>query len=145
MADKIDEIMESGHLRKLDHIGEAVPVLELFTNIWGAGAKTAQLWYQQVKLTSSTENMSLRNNLTRLNVFKGFRTLEDIRTKAHLSSTQKIGLKHYDDFLDRMPREEAAAIEKVVKCLLTQRFLKRGLNKWTVQGQIQPTTGGKGF
>lgn len=48
MADKIDEIMESGHLRKLDHIGEAVPVLELFTNIWGAGAKTAQLWYQQV-------------------------------------------------------------------------------------------------
>lgn len=51
MADKIDEIMESGHLRKLDHIGEAVPVLELFTNIWGAGAKTAQLWYQQVQLT----------------------------------------------------------------------------------------------
>ncbi|XP_078132919.1 DNA polymerase lambda isoform X1 [Sander vitreus] len=92
MADKIDEIMESGHLRKLDHLGEAVPVLELFTNIWGAGAKTAQLWYQQ-----------------------GFRTLEDIRTKAHLSSTQKIGLKHYDDFLDRMPREEAAAIEKVVR------------------------------
>ncbi|XP_069561092.1 DNA polymerase lambda isoform X1 [Brachyistius frenatus] len=92
MADKIDEIMESGHLRKLDHIGEAVPVLELFTNIWGAGAKTAQLWYQQ-----------------------GFRTLEDIRTKAHLSNTQKIGLKHYEDFLDRMPREEAAAIEKVVK------------------------------
>ncbi|CAG5929006.1 unnamed protein product [Menidia menidia] len=92
MADKIDEIMESGTLRKLDHIGEAVPVLELFTNIWGAGAKTAQLWYQQ-----------------------GFRTLEDIRTKAHLSNTQKIGLKHYHDFLDRMPREEAAAIEKVVR------------------------------
>ncbi|XP_035035581.1 DNA polymerase lambda [Hippoglossus stenolepis] len=92
MADKIDEIMESGHLRKIDHIGEAVPVLELFTNIWGAGAKTAQLWYQQ-----------------------GFRTLEDIRTKAHLTNTQKIGLKHYDDFLDRMPREEAAAVEKLVR------------------------------
>lgn len=92
MADKIDEITESGHLRKLDHLGDAMPVLELFTNIWGAGTKTAQLWYQQ-----------------------GFRTLEDIRTKAHLSNTQKIGLKHYDDFLDRMPREEAAAIEKVLK------------------------------
>lgn len=48
MADKIEEIMESGRLRKLDYIGEAVPVLELFSNIWGAGAKTAQLWYQQV-------------------------------------------------------------------------------------------------
>lgn len=129
MADKIDEIMESGHLRKLDHIGEAVPVLELFTNIWGAGTKTAQLWYQQVKLNLSIENISRRNNTARLNVFKGFRTLEDIRTKVHLSSTQKIGLKHYDDFLDRMPREEAAAIEKVVKCLLMQHFLKRGLNK----------------
>ncbi|XP_063331545.1 DNA polymerase lambda isoform X2 [Pelmatolapia mariae] len=92
MADKIEEIMESGHLRKLDHIGEAVPVLELFMNIWGAGTKTAQLWYQQ-----------------------GFRTLEDIRTKAHLTNTQKIGLKHYNDFLDRMPREEAGAIEKVVR------------------------------
>uniref|UniRef100_A0A8C6US17 DNA polymerase n=1 Tax=Neogobius melanostomus TaxID=47308 RepID=A0A8C6US17_9GOBI len=76
MADKIDEIMESGHLRKLDHIGEAVPVLEMFTNIWGAGAKTAQLWYQQ-----------------------GFRTLEDISTKAHLNHNQKIGLKYYNDFL----------------------------------------------
>lgn len=37
--------------------------------------------------------------------------------KAHLSSAQKIGLKYYEDFLDRMPREEAAAIEKVVKPL----------------------------
>lgn len=45
---------------------------------------------------------------------QGFRSLEDIRTKAHLSATQRIGLKHYDDFLDRMPREEAAAIEAVV-------------------------------
>ncbi|KAJ8284924.1 hypothetical protein COCON_G00037740 [Conger conger] len=92
MAEKIIEIMESGHLRKIDHMGEAVPVLELFTNIWGAGAKTAKLWYQQ-----------------------GFRTLEDIQTKASLNSQQKIGLKHYDDFLDRMSREEAAAIEKMVR------------------------------
>ncbi|KAG7492873.1 hypothetical protein MATL_G00018640 [Megalops atlanticus] len=92
MAEKVIEIMESRHLRKLDHIGEAVPVLELFTNIWGAGAKTAQLWYQQ-----------------------GFRTLEDVRSKANLNHQQKIGLKHYDDFLDRMSRDEAAAIEKTVR------------------------------
>lgn len=92
MADKIMEIMESGHLRKLDHIGEEVPVLEMFTNIWGAGAKTAQMWYQQ-----------------------GFRTLEDIRTKAVLNHTLRIGLKHYDDLLERMPRSEANAIEKTVK------------------------------
>ncbi|KAB1271453.1 DNA polymerase lambda [Camelus dromedarius] len=92
MAEKIVEILESGHLRKLDHISESVPVLELFSNIWGAGTKTAQMWYHQ-----------------------GFRSLEDIRTQASLTSQQAIGLKHYDDFLDRMPREEASEIEQTVR------------------------------
>uniref|UniRef100_A0A4W5K7M2 DNA polymerase n=1 Tax=Hucho hucho TaxID=62062 RepID=A0A4W5K7M2_9TELE len=80
MADKVMEIMKSGHLRKIDHLGEAVP---------------------------------------------GFRTLEDIRTKANLNHNQIIGLKHYDDFLDRMPREEAAAFEKTVK--EAAKFLDPGL------------------
>ncbi|XP_051474467.1 DNA polymerase lambda isoform X1 [Apus apus] len=92
MAEKILEILESGHLRKLDHISESVPVLELFSNIWGAGVKTAQMWYHQ-----------------------GFRTLDDIRTKATLTSQQAVGLKHYSDFLERMPREEAADIEQTVR------------------------------
>ncbi|EPY82567.1 DNA polymerase lambda isoform a [Camelus ferus] len=92
MAEKIVEILESGHLRKLDHISESVPVLELFSNIWGAGTKTAQMWYHQ-----------------------GFRSLEDIRTQASLTSQQAIGLKHYDDFLDRMPREKASEIEQTVR------------------------------
>ncbi|NWY64138.1 DPOLL polymerase, partial [Erithacus rubecula] len=92
MAEKILEILESGHLRKLDHISESVPVLELFSNIWGAGVKTAQMWYQQ-----------------------GFRTLDDIRSKATLSSQQAVGLRHYTDFLERMPREEAAEIEQTVR------------------------------
>nr|XP_020026834.1 DNA polymerase lambda isoform X2 [Castor canadensis] len=92
MAEKIMEILDSGHLRKLDHISESVPVLELFSNIWGAGTKTAQMWYHQ-----------------------GFRTLEDIRSLASLTTQQAIGLKHYDDFLQRMPREEAAEIEQMVR------------------------------
>ncbi|XP_051002625.1 DNA polymerase lambda [Acomys russatus] len=92
MAEKITEILESGHLRKLDHISDSVPVLELFSNIWGAGTKTAQMWYHQ-----------------------GFRNLEDIRSLGSLTAQQAIGLKHYDDFLDRMPREEAAEIEQMVR------------------------------
>ncbi|NXR07857.1 DPOLL polymerase, partial [Semnornis frantzii] len=92
MAEKILEILESGHLRKLDHISDSVPVLELFSSIWGAGVKTAQMWYQQ-----------------------GFRTLDDIRSKATLSSQQVVGLKHYADFQERMPREEAAQIEQTVR------------------------------
>ncbi|XP_065263813.1 DNA polymerase lambda isoform X2 [Emys orbicularis] len=92
MAEKILEILESGHLRKLDHISESVAVLEVFSNIWGAGVKKAQMWYQQ-----------------------GFRTLDDIRTQARLTSQQAVGLKHYEDFLERMPREEAAEIEQTVR------------------------------
>ncbi|KAM9064991.1 DNA polymerase lambda isoform 2-T3 [Sarcophilus harrisii] len=92
MAEKIMEIVESGHLRKLDHISDSVPVLELFSNIWGVGSKTAQMWYQQ-----------------------GFRTLEDIESRATLTSQQAIGLKHYEDFLKRIPREEASEIEQTVR------------------------------
>lgn len=92
LAEKIMEILESGHLRKLDHISENVSVLEVFSNIWGVGVKTAQMWYQQ-----------------------GFRSLDDIRAKASLTSHQAIGLKHYEDFLKRMPREEAAEIEQTVR------------------------------
>ncbi|XP_069756469.1 DNA polymerase lambda isoform X2 [Narcine bancroftii] len=91
MAEKIWEILETGHLRKLDYICESVSVLEAFANIWGAGMKTAQIWYHQ-----------------------GFRNLEDIKTKASLNRQQAIGLKHYHDFLDRMSREEAAEIERTV-------------------------------
>ncbi|KAL2769395.1 DNA polymerase lambda isoform c [Daubentonia madagascariensis] len=92
MAEKIAEILESGHLRKLDHLSESVPVLELFSNIWGAGTKTTLMWYHQ-----------------------GFRSLEDIRNQASLTTQQAIGLKHYDDFLERMPREEATEIEQTVR------------------------------
>lgn len=98
MAEKVMEILESGHLRKLDHISDSVPVLELFSNIWGAGTKTAQMWYHQ-----------------------GFRNLDDIRSLGSLTAQQAIGLKHYDDFLDRMPREEAAEIEQTVR-LSAQAF-----------------------
>mgnify|MGYP000615054994 CR=1 FL=1 len=47
-------------------------------------------------------------------MFQGLRTLEDLGTKANLTYQQKVGLRCYDDFLDRMPRSEAGEIEKVV-------------------------------
>lgn len=53
---------------------------------------------------------------------QGFRSLEDIRYQASLTTQQAIGLKHYHDFLERMPREEAAEIEQTVsKCLRAVR------------------------
>ncbi|XP_076434932.1 DNA polymerase lambda-like [Babylonia areolata] len=94
LADKIWEIAQSGELRKLNEFqsSEQVRVLKLFTDVWGAGPTTANAWYQQ-----------------------GFRTLDDLKTKANLTHQQKVGVRLYDDLLDRMPREEAAEIERVVR------------------------------
>uniref|UniRef100_A0A9L0RH03 DNA polymerase n=1 Tax=Equus caballus TaxID=9796 RepID=A0A9L0RH03_HORSE len=46
---------------------------------------------------------------------QGFRSLEDIRNQASLTTQQAIGLKHYNDFLERIPREEATEIEQTVQ------------------------------
>ncbi|XP_037351879.1 DNA polymerase lambda isoform X2 [Talpa occidentalis] len=46
--------------------------------------------------------------------YQGFRTLEDIRNHASLTTQQAIGLKHYNDFLERIPREEATEIQQTV-------------------------------
>jgi DNA polymerase lambda len=45
---------------------------------------------------------------------KGFRTLEDLKTRANLNRQQKIGIKYYDEFLQRIPRDEVVKIEKTV-------------------------------
>ena len=42
------------------------------------------------------------------------RTLDDLRTKANLTRQQKIGLKYYEEFKQRIPRDEVAKIEKIV-------------------------------
>ncbi|KAH3802875.1 hypothetical protein DPMN_156571 [Dreissena polymorpha] len=70
---------------------EEIRVIEMFKDVWGAGPHTARTWYQQ-----------------------GLRTLEDLRTKTNLTHQQNVGLRCYHDFLDRMPRAEAAEIEKVM-------------------------------
>ncbi|XP_074647174.1 DNA polymerase lambda-like isoform X2 [Tubulanus polymorphus] len=94
LADKIWEIIESGELRKLNELSSAedTKVLQLFNNVWGAGPQTARSWFQM-----------------------GLRTLDDLKLKGNLTKQQQIGLKHYDDLLDRMPRTEAAEIETVVR------------------------------
>lgn len=42
------------------------------------------------------------------------RTLEDVATRAKLNRQQKIGLKYYDDIIQRMSYEEAARIVRNV-------------------------------
>jgi hypothetical protein len=70
----------------------------LFAGVWGAGIETTKQWFAQ-----------------------GFRTLDDLRSRARLTRTQQIGLKYYEDFNTRIPREEVTRIESIVK--------KNNLNK----------------
>lgn len=92
LAKKIWEIVQTGHLRRLDHVDPKQEALNLFAGVWGAGPTTAEAWISQ-----------------------GLKTLEDLKNHGKLTRQQEIGLKYYDEFLERMPREEASKIEEVVK------------------------------
>lgn len=85
-------------------------VIDLFGNIWGCGPNIARNWYDQVSQIS----LSFISN----RIFQGFRTLDDIRTKAKLNPNQQVGLKYYDEFRERIPRDEVTEIEAVVGDLL---------------------------
>ena len=48
-------------------------------------------------------------------VFQGLKTLDDLKEHGNLNRQQQIGLKYYDEFLERMSRSEAEEIGNIVK------------------------------
>jgi DNA polymerase IV len=88
LAKKIEEIVLTDRLRRLESTRDDPPdaVLRLFLGVYGAGLVQANKWIQA-----------------------GYRTLEDLRTKAKLTESNKIGLEHYEDFSSRIPRAEVEA------------------------------------
>lgn len=66
-----------------------------FRNFWasnGAGVSQASRW-----------------------VAHGYRSLADLKTKASLTRAQRIGVEHYDDFAQRIPRPEVEAHGAIVR------------------------------
>lgn len=92
LAAKIEEIALTHKLRRLDHAEGDSESLRKFTKIYGVGIAQATNWVE-----------------------KGFRTLDDLRFKAHLTPNQKVGLDHYDDFLLRIPRAEVQQLGDIVR------------------------------
>lgn len=88
LAEKIEEIVLTNRLRKLDNTkGDPLDkVLRLFLGVYSAGLVQANKWIQA-----------------------GHRTLDDLQAKAKLTDSQKIGIEHYADFNARIPRAEVAA------------------------------------
>lgn len=85
LADKIEEIATTDRLKRLDAVltNPDDAVLQLFMGVYGAGLRQARTWMEQ-----------------------GYRTLDDLLQNAKLSTNQKIGIEHHDDFAQRIPRAE---------------------------------------
>ena len=89
LADKIEEIVWTNRLRRLDNATTDDPddaALQLFLGIYGAGFAQARIWISQ-----------------------GYQTLEALSASATLTANQKIGIKHYEHFRSRIPRSEVEA------------------------------------
>jgi DNA polymerase IV len=93
LAEKIEEIVLTDRLRRLDSTQDDPldVVLRLFLRVYGAGLVQANKWVQA-----------------------GYRTLEDLRTKARLTESNKVGIEHYEDFNSRIPRAEVEAHGNIV-------------------------------
>lgn len=94
LADKIEEIVFTNRLRRLENASSGPEDLALqeFLGVYGAGISQASQW-----------------------VARGYRTLDDLKTKATLTKQQRIGVDHYTDFQQRIPRQEVEAHGAIVR------------------------------
>lgn len=58
LAKKVLEIIETGHLKRLDHIDPKVETLKLFSGVWGTGPKTAETWVARVTFFSISNSFT---------------------------------------------------------------------------------------
>ncbi|ROT36943.1 hypothetical protein SODALDRAFT_314645 [Sodiomyces alkalinus F11] len=106
LADKIEEIVATDRLQRLENASKdpADEALQLFLKIYGVGTAQAARWVAQ-----------------------GYRTLDDLRAKARLSASQRVGIDHFDDLNTRIPRWEVEALASVVRAAAAQVDPNMGL------------------
>ncbi|KAH3666979.1 hypothetical protein WICMUC_005471 [Wickerhamomyces mucosus] len=86
IAEKIEEICTTSNLRLLNQLqkSEKNQLMQLFKGIYSVGNTFAQKWIDE-----------------------GMKSLEDISQRKDLSSLQKLGLKYYQEWNERISRKEA--------------------------------------
>jgi DNA polymerase IV len=94
LALKIEEIARTSRLRRLENakIEPSDIIIQKFMGIYGVGFNQASKWF-----------------------YAGYKTLEDLKTRAQLTDNQLLGIEHYDDFQTRIPRQEVTALGEIVK------------------------------
>ncbi|KAJ5620549.1 hypothetical protein N7510_004533 [Penicillium lagena] len=99
LADKIEEIVLTNRLRRLDNTNGTPEdlIIQEFLGVYGAGLSQASKWVAQ-----------------------GYRSLNDLREKASLTKNQRIGVERYHDFAQRMPRKEVEAHGEIVRRAVRQ-------------------------
>ena len=88
---KVAEFLEKGKMTKLENLKEdpRLVAVETLSKVWGIGNAAAEKLYAS-----------------------GISTIEQLREQVKkspglLNRNQKVGLKYYEDFIERMDREEA--------------------------------------
>lgn len=94
IAEKIDEFLQTGTLRKLDKIrnDDTSSSINFLTRVTGIGPAAARKFFED-----------------------GVKTLEDLKKIEHkLNHHQQIGLKYFEEFEKRIPRDEMEKMESLI-------------------------------
>ena len=98
-AIKVKEILNMGRSSRIDQAAgdPRTQAYSEFLRVWGVGAGIAERWYSA-----------------------GCRTLDDVRKKVEageisLTEQQRVGFKYFDDFEKKIPREQVARAETIVR------------------------------
>ena len=100
ITNRIQEILETGHLKEAEEARQdiGIDVIDTFMNIYGVG---------RVKATELVRK-------------RGIKTIEALKMAVEtdpsvLNDNQTIGLKYYEDLLERIPRAEMRKHERLLK------------------------------
>lgn len=94
IAEKIDEFLQTGKLRKLEKIrnDDTSSSINFLTRVTGIGPAAARKFFEE-----------------------GVKTLEDLQKIEHkLNHHQQIGLKYFEEFEKRIPRDEMGKMETLI-------------------------------
>ncbi|KAK6335607.1 hypothetical protein TWF696_002374 [Orbilia brochopaga] len=99
LAKKIVEIVTTDRLQRLEYakLDPSDQILKIFHGIYGVGLVQARKF-----------------------VAAGYKTLDDVKAHATLTDPQRIGVEHYHDFQQRIPRTEVASHGATVAAALAE-------------------------